>query len=659
MRITAELVQKAKQGDSEAWTELYSATYPIAFGVAMQLVKNKDVVDDMLQDSYINAFTKLDTLEDNEKFQSWFNRIVANNCKNYLVKKKPELFSEKAKYDDEGNIEEFDVEDDREEYQPDSAVMNDEIKSLFYDMVDKLPEEQKACVLMCWVQGLSIAETAEILGVSENTVKSRLHYAKKKLTGEAEQIKKNGISVFSLTGFALIPFLRWLFAEGSGVAADAQAAKGVIEVCKASAPAISTATGAVETAKVVSDTAQAVEKTSGLAKIGKSLGMKIGAGVAAAAVATTGTVAAVTANNAVKAEDYIPETVYCEGYDGYGSLNAENDVIDIEKLEKALCGKNIDEYYEYCELTGESVEDYIEIETDMLQNGELSNGDKVEYTVSIDYDKINEMDGVNKKFKGKDEYKFTCEVQGLKKLNKVDIFSIIGSIGVKTFSSSYIGDNYPLIINFKDDTYKLEFDDCIITWDDLAYNSIEFKIEYIDEEGNPIYDEFRLDFDPPKGSKYIFGDTIPASVNVEKDEFLHCGIVFVETEKECVVDSMYTLMKNTNISDESFNILKTNAERKAVTVFGNTLIYSNAFIAVTEVGTPSYLVFSFTSPETGMVYGYEYANFPIDQNGNVLDAKEMTPSLWTEFMHGSAFDSEEELKESLSDWAPIIKDIEK
>ena len=61
MKITADLVEKAKNGDSVAWSELYSATFPVAYGVAVQLVKNKDIAEDIIQDSYITAFTKLDT----------------------------------------------------------------------------------------------------------------------------------------------------------------------------------------------------------------------------------------------------------------------------------------------------------------------------------------------------------------------------------------------------------------------------------------------------------------------------------------------------------------------------------------------------------------------------------------------------------------------
>ena len=232
MSVSANIVEKAKNGDSNAWSEMYSATYPVAFGVAMQLIKNKDTVEDILQDSYITAYTKLDTLQETDKFQHWFNRIVANNCKNYLVKKKPELFSQKAKVNDEGEIIEFDIEDERDDFKPDSKVFTDEINALFYEMLEKLPKEQQTCVLMCWVQELTIAEVAEILGISENTVKSRLHYAKKKLTLEAEEMKKKGITVFAAGGFALIPFMRWLFSKGSGVV-DKDNAAAIIKLCKA------------------------------------------------------------------------------------------------------------------------------------------------------------------------------------------------------------------------------------------------------------------------------------------------------------------------------------------------------------------------------------------------------------------------------------------
>lgn len=232
MEITADIVQKAQNGDQVAWTEMYMATHPMAVRVAMQLVKNKDVVEDMIQESYLSAYTKLDTLKEADKFQSWFNRIVANNCKNYLVKKKPKLFSEMGTIVDDGEEMEYDVIDDREEFHPESAVISDETKELFYEMIGKLPEDQRTCALMYWIQELTTHEIAETLGISENTVKSRLHYARKKMTAEAEEMKKNGVTVFSIDGFSLIPFLRWLFKQGSGTNTEPKNAIKIIKMSK-------------------------------------------------------------------------------------------------------------------------------------------------------------------------------------------------------------------------------------------------------------------------------------------------------------------------------------------------------------------------------------------------------------------------------------------
>ena len=314
MDITANLVEKAKNGDSNAWSELYSATFPVAFGVAMQLVKNKDTAEDIIQDSYITAFTKLDTLKEQDKFQHWFNRIVANNCKNYLVKKKPELFSQHATYTEDGEELDFDVVDDRTEYQPDNAVITDEIKQLFYDMVANLPEEQRTCALMFWVQELTIPEIAEILGVSQNTVKSRIHYAKKKMTAEADEMRKKGISVFSFSGFALIPFLRWLFRSGLGITASPEKAEGILKICK-SAGSMTKATG---TAKAVAETVKTTAKVGGTIKtvstvgagaITKGIATKIIAGVLAAAIGVGGITLAVKKSNSNNVEDQTTEQV--------------------------------------------------------------------------------------------------------------------------------------------------------------------------------------------------------------------------------------------------------------------------------------------------------------------------------------------------------------
>lgn len=345
MEIDANLVERAKNGDSKAWNELYLGTHQIAFGVAMQLVKNKDTAEDIIQDSYITAYTKLDTLKEQDKFQHWFNRIVANNCKNYLVKKKPDLFSQYATYTEDGEELEFDVVDDRTEYQPDNALISEEIKQLFYDMVEKLPEEQRACALMFWVQDLSIAEIADILGVSQNTVKSRIHYAKKKMTAEAEDIKKRNESIFSITGFALIPFLRWLFKNDSSFAANPEKAEGILKICK-SAGSITKATG---TAKAVAETVKTTAKvgsavktvsTVGAGVVTKGIATKIIAGVLAAAIGIGGITLAVKNSNSNNIDEPTEQAVESTEAPTEDEIIIANSVADLGLNEKTVMTVN-------------------------------------------------------------------------------------------------------------------------------------------------------------------------------------------------------------------------------------------------------------------------------------------------------------------------------
>ena len=83
-----ELVNQAKKSDQSAITQLYELTNQNAYFVAISMMKNEDDTFDVLQNAYIKAYNKLDTLENPEKFQSWLNQIVSNECKMALRKHK-------------------------------------------------------------------------------------------------------------------------------------------------------------------------------------------------------------------------------------------------------------------------------------------------------------------------------------------------------------------------------------------------------------------------------------------------------------------------------------------------------------------------------------------------------------------------------------------
>lgn len=202
----SEAIRLISEGKQEGYDFLYESTYHEKYYLAYQYMGNKEDAEDVLQDAYLRAFAKLNTLKNPEKFSAWFGMIVANTAKNALVKKNPLLFSDIAA-DDDGERFEYQIEEDNPEMQPEIAYTRQETRELVHELLDGLPEEQKMCVLMFHIEGIPIREIAEALGCSENTVKSRLNYGRKNLKAKAEELRKKGYKLYGITPLPLLLYL--------------------------------------------------------------------------------------------------------------------------------------------------------------------------------------------------------------------------------------------------------------------------------------------------------------------------------------------------------------------------------------------------------------------------------------------------------------------
>ena len=213
-----ELVLLARQDDQNAVNELYNQTFKKAYFVARTAIKSSDgdyssQIEDIMQDAYVKAFSSLDKMEDPEKFQGWLDTIVINRCKDFLKKKKPTLFSDMASENsDDGSILEFEDsrENDRMEFKPEETVDYGETKRLIAEMLDRMPEDQKMCLLMYYYEEMSVRQIAEAMDCSEGTIKSRLNYARKNLKGQVLELEKKGTKLYCMP---LLPFLYWFFRE--------------------------------------------------------------------------------------------------------------------------------------------------------------------------------------------------------------------------------------------------------------------------------------------------------------------------------------------------------------------------------------------------------------------------------------------------------------
>lgn len=226
---TSNLVNLALKGDNAARTELYNLTCDKAFSLALQMTKNKEEAEDILHDSYIKAFSSLQTMTNAANFPSWFYCIVSNKCKDYLKSKRRGvvMFSDLEGEDDNGDEREFELEDISEDYSPEANADVNETARLIREMIDNLPEDQRMVVIMYYLNRLTIKEIAQALDVSENTVKSRLRYAKQKLKLDVEELEKNGTKLYGIGGGMLFAFIIWLL-KTQAAASNPPAAATVI-----------------------------------------------------------------------------------------------------------------------------------------------------------------------------------------------------------------------------------------------------------------------------------------------------------------------------------------------------------------------------------------------------------------------------------------------
>lgn len=298
-----ELVLLAKAGDQEAISALYEQTYNSVYQSVRAIMKDEDEALDVLQDSYIKGFQSLDKLEDPEKFQPWMKQIAANQARDYLRKKRPVLFSERV--NEEG--EEIDLQhpDDVPENMPDEVIDRQETTRLMNDILSTLSQEQRLAISMFYYEELSIKEIAAALNCSENTVKSRLNYGRKKIEAAVRALEKQGTKLYSL---APLPFFLWLLRMAKGYGITAQAVAGTTAAGVAGAAA-----AAGETAAAASGTT-----TAGTA-VGSSVATKVVAGVLAVSL-TAGAGVAIANSTNLEKENEAAHIIYEDIIDRYRTV---------------------------------------------------------------------------------------------------------------------------------------------------------------------------------------------------------------------------------------------------------------------------------------------------------------------------------------------------
>ena len=168
------LIQRAQDGNSDAFYELVRPYERALFLVALSLVKNEGDAEDVAQEAILKAFKNLAGFRQEAKFSTWLIQICINEAKIKLRKDRRHLYEsiEEGDQNDEGDYIPKDFADWREI--PSAALEQKELREALTQALNSLPEKYRTVLILRDIQHLSINETVEVLDLSESNVKTRL-----------------------------------------------------------------------------------------------------------------------------------------------------------------------------------------------------------------------------------------------------------------------------------------------------------------------------------------------------------------------------------------------------------------------------------------------------------------------------------------------------
>ncbi len=178
-----ELLRKFNDGDADAFATLVRRYERPLYNFILRSVRRRERADELLQDVFLKVVQRSRDFKGNSKLSTWLYTIARNLCIDHSRKM---VFRRHKSLDAPGRAasEEGPTLLERtaaEGAEPDRAAVAEDLRQRIGEAVEELPEEQKDVFLMRQVQGMRFREIAEVLGIPENTVKSRMRYALERL----------------------------------------------------------------------------------------------------------------------------------------------------------------------------------------------------------------------------------------------------------------------------------------------------------------------------------------------------------------------------------------------------------------------------------------------------------------------------------------------
>jgi RNA polymerase sigma-70 factor (ECF subfamily) len=178
----AALIARCTTGDEVACAELVAAHQRMVYGLAFNLLGNRDDALDLSQDVFLRVFRTLSSFRGQSALRTWIYRIVVNQARNRQRWWRRRHRAEQVSLDD--YLRNFGDLEARQDILPDRLLASKETAAKIWQAMDRLPFEQRTALILREVDGLRYDEIAYSLDVAVGTVKSRLTRARQALRAE-------------------------------------------------------------------------------------------------------------------------------------------------------------------------------------------------------------------------------------------------------------------------------------------------------------------------------------------------------------------------------------------------------------------------------------------------------------------------------------------
>ena len=185
--IDLGLVKRAKSGDYRAFDLLVLKYQSRLISTAFKFVKDVQIAEDIVQDSFIKAFNALESFREDSSFYTWIYRITVNTSKNFLVSKKRKSELLNSDLSEEASYEVEPVET----YSPEDLLQATQLKKVITETIDQLGEDTRTALTLRELDGLSYEEIADVVNCPVGTVRSRIFRGREVIDEAISQYKQD------------------------------------------------------------------------------------------------------------------------------------------------------------------------------------------------------------------------------------------------------------------------------------------------------------------------------------------------------------------------------------------------------------------------------------------------------------------------------------